>query len=308
MTNDTGNVLWSGMRTETDVPVFEVIPGVQSEYSNGDRLPGIWVTRPISDNSGMYLGRFYEVPYPSDDYDDVYGDDALYYGGGYYDEAMSYSDPADRQKRIDCFRAAELLYRHAAGRGNAVANLCLGYVYSYDRCEGDYWVGADGTGEMAGSFPAGPDAKPTAGTDSPGPERVGASGGIRSYPREQRAFECLSIAAEAKICEACYKLGDMYKRGVGCTPDAGEAFRWYARASELSAGTPPVILGSVALRLAGCYEEGFGCNQSFEHALGWYRKAVAGLAVAVESGDSWYAKALAGARAGVKRCEQELVV
>ena len=129
----------------------------------------------------------------------------------------------------------------------------------------------------------------------------------KPYPREERAFECFLVAAEAGIPEACYKLGDMYKHGTGCEPDAKEAFRWYVRASELAAREQPVILGSIALRLAGCYEEGFGCEQSFSRALEWYGKAVSGLECAVEAGDTWYEKALAGARAGVKRCKQEVM-
>lgn len=47
-------------------------------------------------------------------------------------------------------------------------------------------------------------------------------------------------------------------------------------------------------------------KQSFARALGWYNKAVAALEVAVENGDTWYEKALSGARAGEKRCQQEV--
>lgn len=127
----------------------------------------------------------------------------------------------------------------------------------------------------------------------------------RRYPREERAFECLALAARANIPEACYKLGDLYKHSAGCTPDATSAFYWYSQALTYSASESPVILGSTALRLAGCYEEGFGCNQSFAEALRWYRHAVEGLEIAVETGETWYEKALAGARAGAKRCKQE---
>ena len=267
-----------------EAPVFEVGVDGEETYPNGDILPSIWVTKPLFDTKGDCVGRTYVTVYPyrgqEFPYDDEYGEDALYYGGCYYDEGMSCTDPADHGRRVDCFRAAEVLYRHSAGRGNAVANLCLGYVYSYDRCEGRYWVGS-----------AAPNAN--GGCDSP-------------YPRKERAFECLSLAAEAGIPEACYKLGDMYKHGTGCKPSAAEAFRWYARASEHAARERPVILGSIALRLAGCYEEGFGCEQSFERALEWYGKAVSGLEIAVEAGETWYEKALSGARAGAKRCQQEI--
>lgn len=67
------------------------------------------------------------VPY----YDDIFDEDdecttadisdpdgsiALGLGGMYYEEGMHYTAASERQKRVDCFRAAEILYRHAAGR------------------------------------------------------------------------------------------------------------------------------------------------------------------------------------------------
>ena len=213
----------------------------------------------------------YEAPYIEEDPN---GEEALWEGGGYYEEGMSLTDPCDREERIRRFQAAEQLYLQAAERGNAVASMCLGYVYSYDRCEGRYF------------------------------RRTYAEYGA-PYPREERAFECFAKAAEAGICEACYKLGDMYKRGIGCEPDAQSAFEWYKRASKSLEGESPVVMGSVALRLGECYEEGIGGPVRFGHALVWYSKAVDCLSVAVDAGEDWYEKALASARAGVKRCEQE---
>lgn len=287
MINADGTKTWGMKWAHRDDPVFEVILDVVIDYPNGDKLPGIWITEPIFNDEGRSDGRTYTMAYPYADHefsfpgdDDEDGSDALFYGGGYYDEGMSYTDPADHEKRIECFQAAELLYRHAAGRGNAVASLCLGYVYSYDRCEGRYWRDPM-TLETEEDY-------------------------RRPYPCKERAFECLSEAAEADISEACYKLGDLYKHGTGCEPNATEAFRWYVRASELATRERPVILGSIALRLAGCYEEGFGCTLDFSKALEWYKKAAAGLEFAVENGETWYEKALAGARAGVKRCQQEV--
>lgn len=221
--------------------------------------------------------RNYEYMAPPFD-EDPDGEEALWEGGNYYNEAMTYTDPADRDKRLKCFQAAEQLYLQAAERGNAWANLNLGYVYSYDRCEGDYFRR---TYEEKG----------------------------KPFPREERAYECFRAAAEAGIPEACYKLGDLYKHGTGCDSDADAAYRWYLRASKLAThGEEPVILGSIALRLADCFEEGFGCEQSFSCALQMYRHAVAALEVAVDSGETWYEKALAGARAGVKRCQQEVAL
>ena len=281
MIKHIGNRLLGSYSPKSNAPIFEVDFEDNKAYPNGDTLPSIWVSKPVEDSEGNPLGRTYVMHYTFGSLD-AGGWDALHYGGGYYDEAMSYTDPADRDKRIDCFKAAELLYRHAAGRGNAVANLCLGYVYSYDRCEGHYWVDPM-TLETEEDYK-------------------------RPYPREERAFECFEQAAEAGICEACYKLGDMHKHGTGCVPDTSEAFYWYLRASELTDGEQPVILGSVALRLGECYEEAIGCAPDFARALSWYRQAVAALDVAVDAGESWYAKALASARAGVKRCEQEVAV
>ena len=223
----------------------------------------------LQDGNYDYMALPYE--------DDPDGVEALWDGGGYYEDAMSITDPANREERIRLFQAAEQLYLQSAERGNAVASMCLGYVYSYDRCEGRYWQGAVG-------------------------------GGDRPYPREERAFECFSIAAEAGIPEACYKLGDMYKRGVGCEPDAASAYGWYLHASEIAtvSNETPVVLGSIALRLAECFEEGFGCEQSFTCALQMYRHAIEAFDAAVDAGEAWYEKALASARAGAKRCEQEI--
>ena len=263
---------------QSSVPIYEVNVGLTQTYSNGDTLPSIRITEPAEPGDG-HKGRVTVTWYPNFARD-WGGDDALYYGGRCYEEGMGYTDSADREARIACFQAAELLYRHSAGQGNALANLCLGYVYSYDRCEGRYWD-STALSEWKRSEP---------------------------YPREERAFECLAIAAAADIAEACYKLGDMYKHGTGCDPDLAEAFRWYVRASELSADESPVILGSVALRLGECNEEGLGCKQDFTRALGWYQQAEAGLEAAVDAGEMWYEKALASARSGVKRCAQEAVL
>lgn len=273
-----------------DTHALEIIFDIMKSYPNGDQVPGLWITSPIHDDQGNLLGRTYSLPYPLPSFvdefypgmdpDDSNGEIALYYGGTYYDEAMPCTDPADHELRVGCFRAAELLYRHSAGKGNAVANLCLGYVYSYDRCEGQYWV-------------------------DPLDFKTQQEYWNYSYPREERAYECLKLAAEADICEACYKLGDMCKHGTGCEPDVAEAFRWYLRASELSAYQRPVILGSVALRLAGSYEEGLGCPQDFNRAMKWYQQAAAGLEVAFDNGETWYEKALSRAKAGIKRCQQE---
>lgn len=71
------------------------------------------------------------VPYYDDTFDeddecttadisDPDGSIARGLGGIYYEEGMHYTAASERRKRVDCFRAAEILYRHAAGRGNAI--------------------------------------------------------------------------------------------------------------------------------------------------------------------------------------------
>lgn len=259
-------------------------------YSNGDKLPDLWVSDPLFDDKGNYTGRTDMILYCSEH--DEHGENALYFGGCYYDEGMSYTNPSDYHKRIQCFMAADILYRHAAAQGNAVAYLCLGYVYSYDRTGGHYWQIPEYWGLRLKAI------------QSKDPNEIKKY----TFSPEQRAFECFEIAAQADIPEACYKLGDMYKHGTGCEANAADAFHWYEQAAKLASASHerPTILGSIALRLASCYEEGFGCDQSFARALEWYNKAVAALEVAVENGDTWYEKALSGARAGEKRCQQEV--
>lgn len=258
-----------GYRLKAEAPVFAT-----GDRAAGETYPTVWITERVEDMDGNYLGRTYVRPYPFGEQPDPEGRDALELGGRYYVEGMGFTDVADHKARIDCFRAAELLYLHAAERGNPYAWQNLGYVYSYDRCEGRYYD------QWAG--------------------------GVDPFPCDERAFECYSRAAEAGLAEATYKLGDMHKRGAGCNPDAAEAFRCYRRAFEQGKGDHPVVWGSVALRLADCYENAFGCEQSFEKSLKWYEQAVTGLDIAVREGEWFYDKALASARNGVKRCKQEL--
>lgn len=59
--------------------------------------------------------------YPFEEEPDPNGNIALSYGANYYIEGMSYTDPKDRETRIQCFQAAETLYLHAAAKGNVIA-------------------------------------------------------------------------------------------------------------------------------------------------------------------------------------------
>ena len=273
-----------------DAPVFDLdwsFP--RDREANGSYgLPAVWVTVQAWAPTAGETGRNCVARYsPEGDPD---GMQALDYGCDYYNEGMGCDPEDEHQKRVMCFRAAELLYLHASVKGNAIADLDLGYVYSYDRCEGRYWsrdfvMGADGTIADVATIP--PDEQPV-------------------FDRDGYANLHFRRAAEAGIAEACYKLGDLLRDGRGCEMDLDEAFQWFRKAYEPGKGMAPVIWGSAALRLGNAYEYGEGCAQSFEDARVWYERATTGLGIAVRGGDQWYRGALRRAEAGLTRAKQEL--
>ncbi|MBW3089072.1 sel1 repeat family protein [Bifidobacterium sp. 82T24] len=212
------------------------------------------------------------------DQSDPYGDDALHYGGMYYEEGMGYTAPKDHGRRLDCFKAAEILYRHSAGRGNPFGWLCLGYVYAYDRCEGRYFRSYyDNFGEAA-----------------PKPDT------------DVMALEAFRHAAEADIAEGCYKYGDMLDEGRGCEPDYAGALTMFRRAFDLGKDERPHIWGSAALRIARAYADAKGCRHDCAEALHWYEIARTGLELAVRDGAGAYDARLWEAEAGVMDMQQEL--
>ena len=179
-----------------------------------------------------------------------------------------------------CFQAAELLYLHAAAKGNPIADLCLGYVYAYDRCEDKYW-------EKLTGWQTDEDLR-------------------TPFDCDGHAYRHFRRAAEAGVGEACYKLGDMFRDGRGCEVDLAQAFEWFSKAYELTKDDRPHLWGSAALRLGAAFEEGEGCDHSFEKAEHWYKIATTGLGAEVRAGGSWYRGALRRAEAGLVRVLQEL--
>ena len=276
---------------DMNAPVFD------PEWT-GAGLPAIWVTFQEEAPANGRTGRIRWCRYPEEPVEegpagtavdqlfdgadlDEGGNLALHYGSQYYDEGMSLQDPELRQSRVDCFRAAELLYLWAASKGSVHALANLGYVYSYDRCEGQY-LGLDELGRRVCE----PD---------------------EAFPLDRRAFECYQQAADLGHPEACYKLGDMMHDGRGCEPSLGGAAELWERGYRQAIHwNVPVWWGSAALRLGGAFEEGEGCEQSFSQALTWYERAETGLRIAVDQGDWYYRKALRNASEGVVRCRQEL--
>ena len=277
---------WGG-----DAPVFDVDWPSQSDGAPADKsydLPMVWITVQQWEPSEGRTGRNCVWHYtPNDDPD---GMQALDFGSDYYNEGMNCDPESEHEKRVMCFRAAELLYLHASIKGNAIADLCLGYVYSYDRCEGRYWdrdFTMSATNTDVNVRTASPD------------EHV-------AFDRDALAYLHFCRAAHAGIAEACYKLGDLLRDGRGCKMDLDEAFQWFTKAYDLGKSMAPVIWGSAALRLGNAYENGEGCTQSFEDARGWYELATTGLGIAVRGGERWYRGALRCAEAGLVRAKQEL--
>ncbi len=234
------------------------------------------------DGSHAIYDMFYSA-----ELEDEEGLRALSMGSYCYTTAMSLQSPEEHKLRVQYFQAAQVLYLHAWAHGNMDACCNLGYVYSYDRCEGEYWQDTVlRVAEEAGI------------TLEDRPELA--------FSREESAFNCYMLSAGAGAPDACYKVGDMLKNGMGCDVDLVSAFDYYERAYELGKAYAPVLWGSAAFRLATCYEEGEGIKQSFEKAHEWYEIAVAGLESAVNAGDWFYKKVLASAKGGLKRTEQEL--
>lgn len=251
-------------------------------------LPPVFVSRPLygpEDLEGTKpLERERFDSYPSDFEDDPDGLLALRYGAMYYNEAMGYRTPETHELRVQAFRAAEVLYRWAASKGNDTAVANLGYIYSYDRCEGQYW---EKTRRI-----------------------IDGDGGAYDWecPVDEWALACYRHAAGRGDAEATYKYGDLLLRGRGCVADAAAAFASFQKAFELGELDYPSVRGSAALRLGTCFEEGLGCEPSYEESLSWYETACDYLEDAVAEGEWFYKRSLQSARDGVARMRQELGV
>ena len=254
----------------------------------GSNLPEIWITYfdeefPYGKSGRNYLGVYPSAMSMITDEEDTDGNLALSLGADYYNEGMSYSAASHHQERIDCFRAAEILYRHAAYRGNLQACTNLAYIYSYDRCEGHYWVNPD--------------------------TLIEAEDYTRPFPVKEEAFRYCKIAADGGVCEAMYKLGDFYKKGLGCQANAENSFAYYEKAVaavEANDGEPESVWASAYQRLAECYENGFGCEQNFTLALQNYKRAEIGFDLAIKNGEHYYQNVFGKVKASVLNIQQEI--
>ncbi|MDO4290937.1 MAG: hypothetical protein Q4C41_06890 [Eggerthellaceae bacterium] len=264
--------VWYRRRAQT--PVFEVD---RRGAEASERLPRVWVTEPAYDaRTGAYVGREYVGVYPSGP--DEGGWRAFEAAERYSGEAAA-CDQARKSLRVECFRAAEILYLHAAQRGNVEAYMKLAGLYLGDACCGRYWKGA--LEERARHY--------------------------ASFTPVERGIAWLFRAAEHGHAQACCRLGDMLAEGKSCAQDPARAYGLFRRAYDVAAFEgESAQAGAAALRLATCHERGRGCAFSFEVAQSWYRIGVEHLQEAFDEGAWGVKRDLDRARKGARRMAQEI--
>lgn len=248
-----------------------------SKATKRGALPRIWVSEPVWDErAGRCCGREVTASYPCDG--DENGSKAFALGMGCFGEGLSYSRAEDSAVRVECFRAAEMLFLHAAARGSMEAHEALGSLYEGDLCEGSYF------GLLSGE------------------------GAPSACCLDAKAVEHFAHAAARGSAEACVRLGEMAAAGRGCEQDERRALDLYVRGFGLAdAAGDASVGGNAALLIAQAYEQGVGCEQSFKRAYAWYRIAEDELAYVVDEGAWRFRRPRAKAVMGVKRMRQELV-
>lgn len=225
---------------------------------------------------------FYSSTYDDGDYCDrtfrydADGDEAQEHAMFYLEEAMrahadmfgatgSLSD-WEREQHRDCIKLAEILFRHAAGRGNARAWLALGRIYHDDLNHGDYFNSCY-TASIKGHPPI-----------------------VEQPPILERARICFEHAASLGDAEAIAFLGDLRLEGRTCRRDARRAFALYeeayARGGEQ--GQVGYAKAAAAWRLARCLEYGVGCTADPVKALALFRFAKEHLANIAADNPWWY--------------------
>lgn len=256
-------------------------------------LPEMAITEAVFDEwSEEYLGREYLDVYPRGycmPGESWAGPNlALKYAFLYYNEGLSYDSPEFEEGRLNCFKAAEVLFLHAAvvpeWEGSAKAWCMLGRLYYYDRCLGDYWL-LDTTKELLETYP---DV-------------------LWLRDRGARAYYSLKKAIALGDPEAIYILGDCYREGLGCTMDTDEAARLYRLSYAKSSAAQCFVKGSSALRVARAFEFGEGEEQNFEVAMRYYQIAYDSLTRALNLGEDIYEEECIWAEKGLERTKQEVL-
>lgn len=239
-------------------------------------LPKIWITEQAYSEAGEVKGREFVAVYPSGK--DESGQRAMRHALSYFGEALSYSSSSQSVVKTDCFRAAEVLFLHAAQRGCVEAYVKLGVMYADDLCEGLYCH------DLSGS-----------------PEE-------RRQLLYARAFECFTYAAAHDSAEACCQLVDLNDRFAGASVEPERLCALAQRAFDIACHQDCAVdKGNAALRLARLHEEGIGFEQSFRRAYAWYRIAEEELSYVVDQGGWYFKRSRLKAERGVLRMRQELV-
>lgn len=260
---------WHRRREDTGVFAIDRQGAEESE-----RLPRIWVSEPAEG-----AGRTFVASYPSGP--DRGGWRAFELAEVYFAEALGLAGEEQRARRVDCYRAAEILLLHAAARGSVGAHCRLGVIYADDLCEGSYWRGLLECRALHAA----------------------------DTPLDERAYRHFSFGALHGHGECCWRLGELVAAGRGCAPDAARAVSLYRQAFDLENGRideDRAQTGNAALRLARAFERGRGCEQSFRRARTWYRVAAIGLGAAFDAGQWHFKRERLEARRGIARMAQEI--
>lgn len=242
---------------------------------SAERLPRIWVSEPDVDGPG----RTFIAAYPSGP--DRAGVRAMELAEVCFAEALGLVGEECRRQRIDCYRAAEVLFLHAAARGNVAAHCRLGIIYADNLCEGEYWQGLLECRALHSA----------------------------DTPCDERAYAHFSFGALHGHAECCWRLGELVAAGRGCAPDAVRALTLYRQAFDGENGRLDedcAQTGNAALRLARAFELGRGCSQDFRRARTWYRLAAISLGAAFDAGQWHFKRERIEARRGIARMAQEL--
>lgn len=286
-----GNSFSPDLKGRRDRSVFDVDIHWRRDASP---LPSILVTEPtiesqeIENDDALYTtphgGRFPILRFP-DESPQPASAVARSFGYGMYYEGICTPALDNLGKRIDCFRAAELLYLHAIMRGDVRAHSGLGIIYMHDYAEGHYF---DALGN-----------------------NLFANLVLSKEEIRAKAYRHLHYAATHGDFEGLYLFGDALREGVGCDVDLAGAFQYYQKAWEVlqqSDAPTNAFLGVTSWRLGRAYEEGEGCACDYDVALQWYETARLNLELAVDNGAWFLDKELGQAKRGVKRMRQELAL
>lgn len=283
-----GNSYSPDLRGRRNTSIFSVDPHWRRE---AQPLPSFLVTEPtvesvlIENTNDLYTtphgGRYPIILFPEEAPKPL-SVTARSFAQAYYNEGLATSSRDNLGKRIDCFRAAELLYLHAASRGDVRAHVGLGLLYTYDHGEGHYFDALNTNLFLDAVLPT---------------EEI-----------ERKAHDHLKLAAAHDDPEGMCLYGDTMHDGRGRAIDMEGALGCYQKAQHMlneEEAPSPALRGTVLLRLGRAYEEGEGCDHDFATALKHYEGAIEELEEAVNRGLWYYDVELGQAIRGMKRMRQE---